>query len=75
MFALDNPAVTDGLPAWQAWSESLNALAQQHPEDRTIADAQAHSARMIRLLTEYPQGLSAQDPRFRAAVRDAMTDR
>lgn len=69
MFALDNPAITDGLPAWQAWAEQLTALAAQHPNDLVVADARRHAERVMTILAEYPEGLNARDPQFREVVR------
>jgi len=69
-FSLDSPAVTDGLPAWQAWAHRLDSLSARDRASPTVAAERKRAGRVILILTQYPNGLDATTPGFRQIVRD-----
>lgn len=69
MFALESPAVVDGLDAWKAWKRQLGSLSAQDRKDPMVVAAIARAEQVIRIFQTHPQGMSAKAVGFKAAVR------
>jgi hypothetical protein len=73
MFALDSPAISDGLDAWKAWRISLSTMPPRDQRDGMVVAEKARAERIIHLLENHPQGLSVNSPEFRAALKTIRT--
>ena len=70
MMLLESPPATAGVVAWKAWAKQLNELPISKANDQSVKLAKARAEKMVRLMTQFPNGVSAKDPNFRNLVRE-----
>lgn len=73
MVLLESPAVSDGITAWQAWLDRLNALSSKFSRDTSVAEEKVRAEKMILMFTLFPNGLDARNPKeFKAAMKQVF---
>lgn len=68
MLVLESPAVCDGLVAWKQWIEQLELIQGKFPYEQAVEDEMLRAIKVLLILEQYPQGLSATHPDFLKVV-------
>lgn len=70
MILLESPSRSAGLAAWLSWASELDALPAGLARDDSVKLAKSRAARMIQIMTQFPNGMPVKDPRFLQTVRE-----
>jgi hypothetical protein len=70
MLVLESPAVCDGIHAWKQWIEQLELIQGKFPYEQAVEDEMLRAIKVLLILEQYPQGLSADHPEFLKVVSE-----
>ena len=70
MMLLESPAPSAGIAAWRRWARQLEALPTRMAGDASVKLAKSRAEKMIRIMAQFPEGMSVKDPNFLKTVRE-----